>query len=60
MTTLKLTLEDRKQDIQFLADWARDYSPIAEPAEGYRSNLSYEALLPQYLVYAAHVESKKE
>ena len=30
VTAPKLTPEDRKRDIQFLADWARDYSPLAE------------------------------
>ena len=56
----RLTSEDRKRDIQFLADWARDYSPMAEPAERYKGNPSYEALLPQYLAYAEHAESNEE
>lgn len=59
-TTPKLTPEDRKRDIQFLADWARDYSPIVKLAEEQKDNPSYEALLPKYLQYAEQAQSDKE
>jgi protein-S-isoprenylcysteine O-methyltransferase Ste14 len=59
-TVPKLTPEDRKKDIQFLADWARDYSPFVELTEKHKGNPSYEALLPKYLEYAEQAESNKE
>ena len=48
-TVPKLTPEDRKRDIQFMADWARDYSPFVELAAKHKGTPSYEALLPKYL-----------
>jgi uncharacterized protein YeaO (DUF488 family) len=59
-TVPKLTPEGRKKDIQFLADWARDYSPFVELAEKHKDNPSYEALLPKYLEYAEKAESNEE
>lgn len=35
LTTPKLTPEDRKRDIQFLADWPRDCHPFVELNEQY-------------------------
>ena len=59
-TVPKLTAEDRKRDIQFLADWARDYSPFVKLAEKHKGTPSYEALLPRYLEYAEQAESNEE
>jgi protein-S-isoprenylcysteine O-methyltransferase Ste14 len=59
-TTPKLTPEDRKKDIEYLAQWARDYSPLVELAEKHKGNPSYEALLPKYLDYAEQAESNQE
>ncbi|MHC4691208.1 MAG: S41 family peptidase [Planctomycetota bacterium] len=59
-TVPKLTAEDRKRDIQFLADWARDNSPFVELAEKHKGNPSYEALLPKYLEYAEQAASNEE
>ncbi|MHC4096817.1 MAG: S41 family peptidase [Planctomycetota bacterium] len=59
-TVPKLTAEDRKRDIQFLADWARDNSPFVELTEKHKGNPSYEALLPKYLEYAEQAESNEE
>ncbi|MFC1604455.1 S41 family peptidase [Planctomycetota bacterium] len=58
--TPKLTAEDRKKDIEFLAKWARDYSPLVELAEKHKGNQSYEALLPKYLQYAEQAQSDEE
>ena len=58
--TPKLTAEDRRKDIEFLAEWARDYSPFVELTEEHRGNPSYEALLPKYLDYAEQAESNEE
>jgi hypothetical protein len=58
--TPKLTAEDRKADIQFLADWARDCSPLVALAEKHKGSPSYEALLPKYLDYAEQAESNEE
>ena len=60
VTAPKLTPEDRKRDIQFMADWARDYSPFVELAEKHKGTPSYEALLPKYLEYAEQAESNEE
>jgi len=60
VTTPKLTLEDRKRDIQFLADWARDYHPFVELNEKYKNAPSYEALLPRYLEFAENAQNNEE
>jgi protein-S-isoprenylcysteine O-methyltransferase Ste14/C-terminal processing protease CtpA/Prc len=59
-TTPKLTIEDRKRDIEYLARWARDHSPLVELAEKHKGNPSYEALLPKYLEYAEQAQSNEE
>jgi hypothetical protein len=59
-TTPKLTPEDRKRDIEYLAQWARDYSPFVKLAEKYKGNPSYEALLPKYLEWAEQAQSNEE
>ena len=60
VTAPKLTPEDRKRDIQFLADWARDYNPFVELNEKYKNTPSYEALLPRYLEFAEHAQNNEE
>ena len=59
VTAPKLTAEDRKRDIQFMADWARDYSPVVELAQKHKGTPDYEALLPKYLEYAEQAESNE-
>lgn len=56
----KLTPADRKRDIQFMADWARDYSPFVELAQKHKGTPDYEALLPKYLEYAEQAASNEE
>ena len=56
----QLTAEDRRRDIQFLADWTRDYSPFAELNEKYKNTPSYEVLLPCYLEFAEQAETHEE
>jgi hypothetical protein len=58
--TPRLTAEDRRADIKFLAEWARDYSPLAALAEEHKDNPSYKALLPRYLEYAGQAQSNRE
>lgn len=60
VTAPKLTAADRKRDIQFLAEWARNYSPLVALAEEHKGNPSYEALSPKYLAYAEQAESNEE
>ena len=57
--TPELSPEDRKRDIQFMADWARDYSPYVELAQKHKGTPDYEALLPKYLEYAEQAESNE-
>lgn len=59
-STPKLTAEQRKEDIEFLAQWARDHSPIADLAQERKGSPDYEALLPKYLEYAEQAESNEE
>jgi len=56
----KLTAEDRRSDIEFLARWARDCSPFVELAQKHKGTPDYEALLPKYLEYAEQAESNEE
>jgi len=56
----KLTADDRRSDIEFLAQWARDYSPLVELNEKYKGTPSYEALLPKYLEFAEQAQSNEE
>ena len=59
-TPPKLTAADRKQDIEFLARWARDYSPFVALNEKHKSVPSFEALRPVYLGFAEQAESNEE
>jgi len=59
-STPRLTPEDRKRDIQFLADWSRDYNPFVELNEKYKNTPSYEELLPRYLEFAEQAETHEE
>jgi protein-S-isoprenylcysteine O-methyltransferase Ste14 len=59
-TTPHLTAQERKEDIQFLADWARDYSPFVKLTEELKGNPGYEALLPKYLEYAEQAQTNEE
>lgn len=56
----KLTAEDRKKDIEYLAKWATDYSPLVELGEKHKGFPSYEALKPKYLEWAEQAENNKE
>lgn len=55
-----LTSEDRKRDIQFLAQWAKDYSPFVELNEKYKDCPSYESLKPKYVQLAEQAQSNEE
>ncbi len=55
-----LTAEARRQDMEFLARWAGDYSPLVELNEKYKGTPSYEALLPKYVEFAEQAQSNEE
>ena len=55
-----LTVEDRKADIEYMAKWARDYSPLVKHAEKYIKHPGYEELLPRYLDYAEQAQSNED
>jgi protein-S-isoprenylcysteine O-methyltransferase Ste14 len=59
-TSPNLTAADRRADIEYLAQWARDYSPIAALAAERRGDPDFEELLAKYLEYAEHAESDEE
>jgi hypothetical protein len=46
VSTQKLTVEDRRSDIEFLARWTRDYHPCVEVNKKHKGTPSYEALEP--------------
>ena len=56
----KLTAEDRRSDIDFLARWARDCHPCVEVNEKYKGTPSYETLLPKYMKFAEEAETNEE
>lgn len=56
----KLTPEDRRRDIRFLAQWAKDYNPFVELNEKVKGCPSYQALLPEYLEFAEQAQSNEE
>jgi len=56
----RLTAEDRRSDIEFLARWARDYSPLVELNEKHKGTPSYEALKPRYVEFAERAEKNEE
>jgi hypothetical protein len=55
-----LTVEDRRKDIEFLAQWARYYSPLVELNEKHKGIPSYEALLPKYREFAEQTQGDEE
>jgi len=55
-----LTAEDRRNDIEFLARWAKDYSPFVELNEKHKGLASYEALAPHYVQLAENAKSNAE
>lgn len=56
-TPPKLTAEDRRRDIEYLAAWARDYSPLVVLNEARKDVPSYETLKPKYLEFAGTAEN---
>jgi len=56
----QLTAEQRRLDVEYLARWARDYSPMVAVNERYRGLPSYEALRPQYIDLAEKAGDNKE
>ncbi len=59
-TAPRLTAEDKRKDIEFLARWARDYSPLVGLNEKYKGTPSYEALLPRYIEFAEQAQSDED
>jgi hypothetical protein len=55
-----LTVQEKREDIQFLADWAEHYSPFVEVNERIKGCPSYRDLLPKYLEYAEQAETNTE
>ncbi len=52
----QLTADERRADIEYMAEWARKNSPMVELAEQYEGQ-GYETLLPTYLEYAEQAGS---
>ncbi|MBW8036036.1 MAG: hypothetical protein FVQ79_10500 [Planctomycetes bacterium] len=59
--TPQLTSQQRQADIEFLAQWAQDQSPIADLALQHNENYpNYHDLLPQYMRYAYEAQSNED
>ena len=52
--------EKRKDDILFLAKWAKDYSPFVELNEKYKNCPSYDSLIPYYMELAENAKNDEE
>jgi hypothetical protein len=59
-TPSKLTANDRKQDIEYLVNWAHDYSPFVNLNEKQKGIPSYEALKIRYVKFAEEAESDED
>lgn len=55
-----LTVQEKREDIQFLADWAELYSPFVEANERIKGCPSYRKLLPKYIEYAEQATTNQE
>jgi len=53
----QLTPGERKKDIQYIARWAKDYSPFVELNERVKGCPSYESLKPKYVELAEQAQS---
>lgn len=56
----KLTPEQRRQDIEYLAQWAADCSPFVQLNEQYKNTPSYRALKAQYMAFAEGASSNED
>ena len=54
------TKVDRKQDILFLAQWAKDYSPFVELNQKYKNCPNYDPLKSRYLELAEKAKDDEE
>ena len=60
-TPPKLTAQDRRQDIEYLANWARDCEiPLAAFGEKHKDFPSWEALRPKYLQLAEEAANNED
>ena len=56
----KLTAQDRRNDVNFLARWANECSPFVDLNERVRGLPNYETLAPRYMQMAAEAKSDAE
>jgi hypothetical protein len=56
----RLTAEDRRSDVEFLARWARDYHPCVEVNSKVAGLPDYEKLLPTYMDLAEQAQTNEE
>ncbi|MHC4324079.1 MAG: S41 family peptidase, partial [Planctomycetota bacterium] len=60
LSTPRLTAEDRRSDIEFLARWAKDYHACVEVNSKVGDLPDYEKLLPKYIDLAEQAETNEE
>jgi len=56
----RLTAEDRRSDVEFLARWAKDYHPCVEVNSKVAGLPDYEKLLPRYMDLAEQAQTNEE
>jgi hypothetical protein len=56
----KLTAEDRRQDIDYLARWAKNYSPFVELNQKYKGLPGVIEMEPTYKKYAEQAQGNQE
>ena len=56
----RLTAEDRRSDVEFLARWARNYHPCVEVNSKVAGLPDYENLLPKYMGLAEQAQTNEE
>lgn len=59
VSTPRLTAEERRSDVEFLARWAKDYHPCVEVNSKVAGMPDYEKLLPKYMDLAEQAETNE-
>ena len=59
-TPPKLTAEDKRQDMEYLARWARDCNPLITLSQEHKGLPNFDILKPHYLDFAGSTTSNEE
>jgi hypothetical protein len=56
----KLTAQQRRQDIDYLTQWATNYSPFVQLNEKHKGTPSYQAIKDRYVTLAEEARSNED